>query len=319
MGRHDPRISRLSAAAWRARVARSLLVWAILAALASLDRSRTIAAHAAGVFGAIMQVIANIVGVVGSIGEAIGQSLEGVVKFLGEAVKGLGLGLNQLAFGVKDLGSWTWAGIKLMWEDVIHPALEWVDRQVTKLHDWLNDTLDPVFCWIEDVTAHLDKWWDKYVRPVMDAIDWFKQLAGVLDFFHIHVLDSASAFLQRLEDKVEGYRLEIRADFVKVWNALDLAIDFGGLFQRLTLLKSLRRDMPYWFRLWWSGQTDPTRTNGSPYDRDREYPQRAPFEDAHELAHFYHHEGSQFDEQVPALVKIWREGVELDPPSRDYG
>jgi len=211
-----------------------------------------------------------------------------------------------------------WDATKIVWKDVLKPALVWIDDHLKRLHDWLQRTFRPVFNFLKDVRERLLKFYTHFVRPVLDTIDFIRAVNRVLLTFHIHVLQALDKVLQQIEQRIEEPILWLNQQITRVWNLLDLIITFDGLYQRVTLLKSLRQYEPHWFALWWNDQVDPNKKSGSDYDRTRIYPIDAPFANGEELSRFARGEPSRVDEAVATLVPYWREAVGLDPPSQSY-
>ena len=308
------RARRLRAARW----ALSLTVWAALAGLVALDAHAPRGVVHADVFSAIWAGITFIANLLGTVGGAIATSLEAVVAYLVTAVSWLGQRVASMLFNTGAMFAKAWDGLKIVWRDVLKPALTWVDHELGRLHDWLVDTLKPVFKFLQRVRDELIAIYTRFVKPILDTIDFIRAVNNVLLTFHIHVLQSIDRTLQLIEQRIEEPFLWINQKLNQIWNLFDLIITFDGLYQRLTLLKSLRKYEPHWFALWWNDQVDPTKKSGSDYDRSRIMPVDAPFANGKELSQFARGEPSRVDPAVAVLVPYWREAVGLDPPSQEY-
>jgi len=309
------RARRLRAARW----ALSLLVWAALAGLYALDAHAPRGVVHADVFSAIWAGISFIANLLGTVGGAIATSLEAVVAYLVTAVSWLASRVASLLFNTGGMFAKAWDGLKIVWRDVLKPALTWVDHELGRLHDWLVDTFKPVFQFLKRVQDELNAIYKRFVRPILDTIDFIRAINRVLLTFHIHLLEALDKVLQQIEQRIEEPFLWINQQLTRIWNLFDLIITFDGLYQRLTLLKSLRRYEPHWFALWWNDQVDPAKKSGSDYDRTRIFPLDAPWANGKELAQFYRGEGSRMDADVAELVPLWRLAAGIDPPTGDYG
>jgi hypothetical protein len=84
-----------------------------------------------------------------------------------------------------------WDGMKVVWTDVLKPALVWVDDQLKRVYAWLKDTFQPVFDFLAEVRKRLNDFYATFVRPVVDTIEWIRQINRVLLAFHIGFLQDA--------------------------------------------------------------------------------------------------------------------------------
>lgn len=142
-----------------------------------------------------------------------------------------------------------WDGLKIVWSDVLKPALTWIDEHLKRLYTWLKDTFKPVFSFLDDIRKRLNAFYTTFVRPVIDTIEYLRQINRVLLAFHIHLLQQLDSILQQLERRIEEPILWLNAQLSKVVNALELVVTADGFFQRLTLIRSMSRYAPAWLRI----------------------------------------------------------------------
>lgn len=236
---------------------RSLAVWALVALAVWLDRPLVAGVQHAAIFGAIISVFKIIFDVVGSAAGAIAASLEGVVAWLVSAFAWLSHVVVSLLTSTGALFSRVWEGMRVVWNDVLKPALTWIDTQLRRLQAWLKDTFKPVFDFLKRVRDELQLIYRRFVQPIIDTIEFLRALNRVLLQFHIHVLQGLDRVLQQIETRIEEPILWLNAKLNEIWKALDLVVTADGLFQRLTLLRSMNRYVPNWLRIATAARSSP--------------------------------------------------------------
>lgn len=172
-----------------------------------------------------------------------------------------------------------WDGMKIVWKDVLRPAIKWVDTHIRNLHTWLVKTFKPVFKFLNDVRGRLQDFYKRFVRPVLDTIDFIRAINRVLHVFHVHLLDDLDRILANIERKVDGYFAWAQQQITKVENALDAIVGMGGLFQKWILVASLNRYAPTWIKNFWSVQAPATVDPSVSARRAASYPGRPPADD----------------------------------------
>jgi len=249
----------------------------------------------------------------------LGTAAAATATYLAEAVSWLATRVAGILRATGAMFARTWDGLKIVWADVLKPALKWIDTRIKQLHDWLVRTFKPVFQFLERVNKELQKIHDRFVKPIIDTINFVRVVNRVLLTFHIHLLEKLDRVLSQIEQRIEEPFLWIRQQLTRVWNTLDLIITFDGLYQRVTLIKSLARYAPDWMNGFWNSQVDRTRKAGSEYDRGRDYPLDEPFANGKELAAFYEGRPNRMQAQVEGLVTLWRDAQLIDSPPPNYG
>lgn len=236
---------------------RSAAVWAVLALLAWLDRGAVAGVQHAAVFGFLIPVFSAIWGAVEAAGTAIAVSLEGVVAWLVSAFAWLSHVVITLLTSTGAIFSKVWEGMKVVWTDVLKPGLVWIDKQLQRLQAWLKDTFKPVFEFLKRVRDELQLIYKRFVLPIVDTIEFIRALNRVLLAFHIHVLQALDSVLQQLEQRLTEPILWLNAQINKIWNALELVVTADGLFQKLTLIRSMSRYVPNWVRIATAARSTP--------------------------------------------------------------
>lgn len=251
-------------------------------------------------------------------GSAIALSLEGVVAYLVTALGWLVKVVGNFLVSTGAIFAKVWEGLKVVWTNVLKPALVWIDKQLTRLHDWLKQTFKPVFDFLARVRDELQAIYKRFVRPIIDTIEFIRAINRVLLTFHIHFLEALDRVLQQVEQRIEEPILWINAKLNEIWNVLELVVDAGGLFQRVTLIKSLARYAPAWMNGFWNAQIPRGLQSGDEYSRGRIYPLDAPWANGKELGQFYRGESNRMEGKIAELLPLWRLAAGVDPPTGEY-
>lgn len=196
---------------------------------------------------------------------------------------------------------------------------QWSYREIIKLHDFLKAKFGPVLKWLRTLKQHIRDIYDRFVKPIVDVIQFIRQLNALLELFHITLLKKLDAVLAQIERRIEEPFIALNKWITWAENQIDTIINEFGLFQRITLLKSMARYVAPWSHGFWNSQIDGTRQAGDDYSRGRIYPRDEVWAPGKELAMFYRGEGSRIDASVAELVPIYRQAAGIDPPGPDEG
>lgn len=270
--------------------------------------------HRGAFFGIILAIASAVATFFHAIGSATITAILYAWQLLRTGVINLGRALKT---GLWDAGRATaklLGSVRGLWDKVIRPALAWANDKLLKLEHWLHDTFAPVLKWLAELKQQLDLFYRTYIRPIIDTIDFVRALNRALQVFHIHVLDSLDKWLVELESKIEEPFLWLRARITELQNWVDRIVTLDGLFQRLTLIRSLARYAPDWINGFWNTQIESGVFHGSPYDRGRDYPLDEPQANGLELGRFYSGKPSRMDGEIAELIPIWRVASGLDAP-----
>jgi hypothetical protein len=246
----------------------SLGVWALFALIAWLDSDHCALAlrpgfelHTAAVFSFIVAGIEALAGYLASAAEV-------TAVYVAQAVVWLAGRVGTILKSTGAMFAKVWDASKIVWSDVLKPALHWLSTELTKLHDWLKTTFKPVFEWLKIARDHVLDIYKRFVRPIIDTIEFIRSLNRVLLLFHIKFLQQLDAVLQKVEQRIEEPFLWIYQELTAIWSWVDRIIDFDGYYQRLTLARSMQRYAPDWINHFWrrQGVTDTNGDGGSPVD-----------------------------------------------------
>jgi len=183
-----------------------------------------------------------------------------------------------------------------------------------KLEAWLKEKFAPVLKWLHELKQHVQDIYDKYVKPVVDTIEFIRQLNSFLKVFHIDLLSKLDSVLQQVEQRIEQPFDWVTKKISWLENWIDRIVTIDGLYRRAVLLSSMSRYAPSWISGFWNGQIDrdsiARKAGAIPIGPTPEPPSRP----GDQLGRFYRGVDGDYADAVPALVALWREAAGVDPP-----
>lgn len=286
---------------------RAWLVLAVLAIAAALDLVDAAAGAAprapytgAAVFAVIwigLQFVATWLGTVAEI----------TVTYLGTVVAWLVGRVANILISTGAVFARIWDAMRIVWSDVLRPALVWIDGTIRRLHTWLVDTFRPVFDWLKEIRERLLGLYKTFVRPVLDTIDFIRALNQVLLQFHITFLQGLDELLTKLQQRIEEPIFFLFRQLSLVQNLLDRVVGLDGFFQRYALVASLRKYLPDWVHYFWSDQIAPPRGRDGSADRTRDYPPHDSVRDKLVLTEYFETGGGDAAGRIDELKIILRQ------------
>jgi hypothetical protein len=169
------------------------------------------------------------------------HSLAAVVAYLGAAIKAGLWGLGQLVgeglFHVADF-----------FENVIGPAFSKLWGVFVRIEGWVKKVFAPVVKLLHTIRDHVLSIYKRFVRPVLDIIGVGRSMLSILSAAGLKFAQRLDAELARIESKIEWPFQWILKRLSQVENWVNRIVTVDGLFQRLTLIKSLERDAEYAWR-----------------------------------------------------------------------
>jgi hypothetical protein len=184
---------------------------------------------------------------------------------------------------------------------------KWAGDKLRRLEQYLKDKFGPILHYLKVLKDHINDIYKRFIRPIIDTIEFIRQLNRVLNVFHIHVFDKLDATLQQIERRLEAPFEWIQAHITELMNLIDRVMTIDGLFQRITLLRSLESYAPDWLKVFWDKQAKGI----SPFVRDELRGQQVPLVDAgdygHELGDYFTGRPSDIGGLADELAPLWLE------------
>lgn len=260
-----------------------------------------------GVLGGLGGIVAGIANAVKAFAGVTAQQLLNYLKFLREHL----LQLSQEIYkGLKETAkalARNVVAIARLLRDGLKTFVRWAARHIQALHQYLKDKLGPALRFLEKLRKRIQGFYQTYVRPVLDVIDFIRQLNRVLEIFHITVLSGLDSVLAEIERRINEPFIWVTQQITRLDNWLDRIIGLDGLYQKFTLLASLRRYGPAWIRNFWSDQITPPRgRDGSP-ERTGGYPPHDSVRDRLVLIEYFETGGGDAAGRIDELKIILRQ------------
>jgi hypothetical protein len=169
-----------------------------------------------------------------------------VVSITQDALKGLHQLGRALAKAIRSLDQQTGDGLA--------PALLDLHGRIGTIKDWLTGKFGPLLAWLLKIKNEFDKIYKKWIRPILDTIDFIHLVNTALTALHINVLHGVDNVLQEAQDYIDHWVDKIRGSITKIQNSIDSIVTLDGLFQRVTLITSLGKYAPDWMKMFWNRQ-----------------------------------------------------------------
>ena len=208
-----------------------------------------------------------------------------------------------------------WDATRIVWSDVLKPALQWLDATLKRYYDWLQRTFRPVFDFLRDVRDRIRAFYNTFVRPVTDTIEFIRQVNRVLLTFHIDVLQKLDRTLQQVEQRIDEPFIWINQKLNEITNFVNSIVTVNGLFERIRLVKSLAGYAPSWIAGFWNSQINAPEVAA----RTRAITDLSVDLDVtkagDDLSRFYRGESSDIDADVAECVALWAEAAGVNAPT----
>lgn len=175
--------------------------------------------------------IAAVLGVIAKIASALWNAIKAVFNFLYGLLKPLIKFLQHI------------------WDGFFKKIFTSFFRGVLRLHDWLEAKLGPVIKFLKRVRDWYDRFYKKWVRPVLNTIQHIRRVLLILRALHIKWATALDKRLFDIETKIAGVFLTIRAHLNGVIDLLNVIIDPAKILKHPTIIISVRRSIPGIFRV----------------------------------------------------------------------
>ena len=250
----------------RLSLSTSLLCWALLGLgglapplLAGVVRLE----FGGGLVGTIIGVIGGLFGIGGGRGapfwvtsslQALGDGLtkvgEALANFIKETAKFFALMAGSLV---------------RLWRSGLQPLLTWLRARLLALRGWLLRVFGPILRMIARLRKEWLQFYTRFVRPVLDVIQFIRFALQTLGRLGVEWAKAVDVKLEQLESTLTENFLAGLERLNAATDILNSVITGALLFQRLPFLRTLRRDLVFANRLWWSSQA----SRMSATERDR--------------------------------------------------
>lgn len=177
----------------------------------------------------------------GGVSSEVRNTIRWIKSRLVDLIGTVARGLARFGLLMKKVGQL----FQKLWTGILRPAIARIFGWVQKLSALLKKWLDPIIKWLRRIRDEILKFYEKFIRPILDAIDVARRILRIASLLGLD-------WAKKLEEKLAKVQTAISAPFLQVVAKLNEAIGWinkiitlDGLFQRFTLFRSLwvyRRD-----------------------------------------------------------------------------
>lgn len=143
------------------------------------------------------------------------------------------------------------------WSGVLRPFIAWTWGRIDKLASWLQRTFAPALKFLETLRLYVLKIYDTYFKPIFDTIEVVRRVLQLLAALHVDFARELDRKLAELEDRLLWPIREAMFRINQVSDWVNRIVTLDGLLQRITLLRSVARDVGRIGAIWHAAHTRP--------------------------------------------------------------
>jgi len=192
------------------------------------------------VLGAWVQLV--VTGVMAAFGWLADKAVT-VALVVWHAMQIVGIAIVRFAIGIGQILSKVYSLFASFWSNVLRPFISFVWRNIDRLQTWLKNTFGPALKFLEMLRRRVLDIYEKYFRPVLDTIDIARRSLQLLATFRVEWARELDRKLAELQDAILWPIREAMLRLNQAMDWINRIITLDGLFQRLTLLRSVWRDI----------------------------------------------------------------------------
>lgn len=156
-----------------------------------------------------------------------------------------------------------WDAAKWSYQNILKPVGEFLDKAYQRFKDLYEQYVVPIQAKLDRIVAGLRKIYNTYVQPLLSTIDGLRKVLELLKLLHVQFAAQLDAELGALEQKIAGPLLLA----IQVINRIDSTISqyiltIDNLFQRVTMLNTIRRDLAPLGNIQWNSMLRNTVARG---------------------------------------------------------
>jgi hypothetical protein len=159
------------------------------------------------------------------------------------AAKAIGKGFIIAGHAVWQFSRWTY-------DNVLKPAWEKFWHLVDRVRAGLDKVFRPIFRFLARVRAELLKWYDRFIRPILDTIDLTRSILRAFGALGLDLARELDRKLGELETRISAPFDWLLAKVNELVTWVDRIVTADGFFQRLTLIRSLEKFKQDWIVIW---------------------------------------------------------------------
>lgn len=181
----------------------------------------------------------------------LGNQAVTIATVVWHATRIVGSSLVRFATGLGGILGKVYGLLRDFWSGVLKPFVNFVWRNIERVHTWLKTTLGPAFKFVEMLRRRLLEIYDRYFRPIFDTIELVRRTLQLLSVFRLEWARELDRKLAEIEDRLLWPIREAMFRLNQVSDWLNRVIGLDGLFQRVTLIRSLMKYHRDATAIWW--------------------------------------------------------------------
>jgi hypothetical protein len=151
----------------------------------------------------------------------------------------------------------SWDFLQATYTHVLKPAWQHFWKWIDTAKRWLEQLFGPVLRFLRTIRDEILKFYDKWIRPILDTIDIARKALRVLQALGVDWARKLDAELAKFQQAIERPFRELLAKVNEIVNLVNRVVTLDGLFQRLALIRSIERDIGYVVNTWHNSQSVP--------------------------------------------------------------
>jgi hypothetical protein len=136
-----------------------------------------------------------------------------------------------------------WDFFEATYEHVLKPAWDKFHEWYRRARQWLTDVFGPVIKFLQFLRSEFLKFYDKWVRPILDAIDIGRKVLRLFAGFGWEWAAKLDRYLAKLQERIDLPFRYILGKINEVITIVNRVVTLDGLLQRLALVRSIERDI----------------------------------------------------------------------------
>lgn len=177
--------------------------------------------------------------------QSIADYLVQLVQYIWNVLVAVG---NFLWGVLQDVFHYAWSFLKSvaslfrsLWDNFFKKIFTAVWNAIQTAQQWLEKIFGPVVKFLKMIRDFYDRWFKYFIKPLLNFLQLIRNVIKVLDFLHIHVLDSLDKVIAKIEQKITTAVLTIRGVLNGLIDIVSILADPLNIIRHPTIVYSIRR------------------------------------------------------------------------------
>jgi len=175
----------------------------------------------------------------GGIDKNVKRALEGLRDSFSDMADALAEFFGDVAMVLATV----WSFSRKLWDRVLLPVLQKLDTWITRVFAWLKDTFGPIIEALLWLRKKILDFYAKWLAPIFDTLDVLRRILGIFSLFGLEWSKRLDRALAEIQGKLEAGIARVVGEINRVIGVVDRIVTLDGLLQRVTLLRTMIRDV----------------------------------------------------------------------------